>query len=52
MSQEENMKIVNYEKYCKTCKNEKESPDSDVCNECLSEPARHYTSKPLKWEEK
>lgn len=45
-------KEVDYATYCPTCKHEKEDQACDECNDCLNEPARIGTRKPLKWEEK
>ena len=48
----ENMKIVEFDKYCKTCQHGKKKESEDPCYECLAEPARQYSHKPLKYEEK
>lgn len=45
-------KEVYYNLYCKSCKNEKVAEDVEPCHDCLNEPARVDTHKPLKWEEK
>ena len=45
-------KEVNFEKYCKTCKNEKLEEFKDPCNECLTIACREETEKPECWEEK
>ena len=48
---EDIMHIVEFEKYCDTCKH-KDSPDSeDPCDECLGSPAREDSRKPINWEE-
>lgn len=49
---EENMKIVEFEAYCHTCKHEKVDDFEDPCNDCLNCPARQYSHKPINWEEK
>lgn len=45
-------KEVFYNEYCKTCKHEKEPEDSDVCNDCLNNPAHVDSHKPVRWEKK
>lgn len=47
-----NYKEVRYDQYCSSCKYANESEAYDKCNECLNEPARLYSHKPLNWEEK
>lgn len=49
---EENMKIVDFNTYCKTCKNKNLSESERPCSECLAEPARQNSHKPVRWEEK
>lgn len=49
---EENYKIVDFQKYCATCKHKDVEETEDPCNECLTEPARPYSQKPVNWEEK
>lgn len=46
------MKEVDFEKYCKTCKNNKLKEEETPCYECLSIPARPYSHKPERYEEK
>ena len=48
----EGIKIVEFDKYCKTCKHKKLSEAESPCDECLEEPARQYSHKPAKYEEK
>lgn len=48
---EENMKIVSFDIYCKSCKHKSKEDYEDPCNECLHEPARQYSHKPLNYEE-
>ena len=42
-----NMKIVRYDAYCPICAHYKESETSDICNECLSTPARESSQVPI-----
>lgn len=49
---EDNMKIVDFGKYCITCKYEKLKESESPCDECLSITARMNSHKPEKWEEK
>lgn len=48
----DNMKIVDFETYCPTCKNYNKTEDEEPCTYCLETPARQYSHKPEKWEEK
>lgn len=48
----ENIKIVEYDKYCNTCIHEKLKEDEDPCHDCLNEPGRLYSHKPSKYEKK
>lgn len=51
----ENYKFVEYDKWCDTCKHKDEIDDptkETKCDECLSEPARLYSHKPINYEEK
>ncbi len=45
-------KEVYFDKYCETCRHEKVEEKEDPCHECLNEPARMNSHKPVKWEEK
>lgn len=49
---EENMKLVDYDKYCPFCVHVKEPDEDNVCHFCLQEPARQYSHKPLNFEER
>lgn len=51
MVNSENMKIVNFDEYCKRCINAKKKESEDPCYECLQEPARQYSHKPARFEE-
>lgn len=44
-------KLVDYEKYCKTCEHRDLEEKYDPCNECLSNPVMTNTSKPLCYKE-
>ncbi len=48
----DNLVMVDFEKYCKTCKYEKLAESVDPCNECLEVPMNEATDKPYMWEEK
>ena len=45
-------KIVEFEKYCDKCVNDKSSASSEPCNTCLGIPAREDSRKPVKFQEK
>ena len=49
---EDGYKEVHFDVYCPRCIHEKESPDVDVCNDCLSEPVNLHSHKPVKFVEK
>ena len=49
---DENMKLVEFDKYCPTCQNKNTEDSEDPCNECLAEGARQYSHKPLRYVEK
>ena len=44
--------IVDFHKYCETCKHKGTKETEDPCNECLENPTNLYSQKPVKWEEK
>lgn len=46
----EHYKLVDFEHYCGTCKHRDDPESSDVCNDCLYEPARVETHKPVNYE--
>lgn len=48
----ENTKLVEFYKYCSTCKHADLPEEDDPCNECLTIPARESSHKPEKYEEK
>ena len=49
---ENQMRIVDFEKYCETCKHKKLEEKLDPCNECLDNPVNEDSEKPVCWEEK
>jgi len=49
---DESYKEVYFDKYCKTCKHEKEKGYETPCEECLDNPTNLYSHKPVNWEEK
>ena len=48
----ENLKEVRFDQYCETCKHKNVPDVKDPCNECLSEPCRLNSHRPVKYEEK
>lgn len=42
-----NMKIVRYDAYCPICAHYKEPETGDICNPCLSTPARESSNVPI-----
>lgn len=49
---ENDIQMVDFKKYCKTCKYEKTKEIKDPCNECLDVGAREGTCRPERWEAK
>ncbi len=49
---EDNLKIVDFKKYCATCAYKDNDEAESPCDECLEIPARTYSSKPEKWRKK
>ena len=47
---DDNMKEVEFFKYCGTCKYSANKAHEDPCNECLEFPARYGTEKPFNYE--
>lgn len=43
----ENIKIVSYYDYCKTCKYYKKDEKDEPCNTCLRSPTQEASSKPM-----
>lgn len=48
---EGDFKEVNFDKYCKTCKYRKNKEYEDPCYDCLGEPARIDSHKPVNYKE-
>ena len=51
-SAEYNLKMVQYEKYCKKCIHRYIDENKEPCEECISEFANIASHKPIKFEEK
>ena len=51
MENSENMKLVNFDEYCKCCHYKKTKESENPCYECLQEPARQHSHKPARFEE-
>ena len=49
---DEDYKMVEYHKYCETCKHKGLKENEEPCAECLDNPLNMYTDKPIKFEEK
>lgn len=52
MNNNDELKIVHFDEYCKTCKHEKVDESEDPCHDCLDQPANSNSHKPVRWEEK
>ena len=48
----EGYKEVYFDWYCKNCKHEKLKDNEEPCNECLDNPVKLHSHKPVKFEEK
>lgn len=46
------IKIVEFDKYCKLCKNQLVVETEDPCNECLTTPVNIESHKPVMFEQK
>ena len=44
-------KIVDFKKYCKTCKHYDQKEWEDPCNGCLDTPVNQHSHKPVNYEE-
>lgn len=44
--------MVDFHKYCKTCKHELLNENACPCNDCLDNPTNVETMKPVNWEPK
>ena len=49
---ESKQKIVDYYKYCKTCKHKNKAENEDPCWDCLTIPVNEDSHKPINYEEK
>ena len=45
-------KIVEFDKYCHTCKHKDSKDYLDPCHECLNNPTNTYSKKPVNYKEK
>lgn len=45
-------KIVEFDKYCKTCKFRNVKGTADPCDDCLSYPVNLNSRKPVRWKSK
>lgn len=52
MVSDEELREVDFEAYCKTCKYEKRPEEQNPCCDCLEEPLNLFSQKPVKWEGK
>lgn len=43
------LKIVDFEKWCKSCVHCSEKEVNEPCNSCLNEPANDDSTKPILW---
>lgn len=49
MEMSDSYKEVYFDQYCKTCHYKNTAESEDPCYECLSEPARQNSHKPVRW---
>lgn len=49
---DDNYKEVYFDEYCETCEYKDLKESDDPCDECLAEPARVDSHKPLKYKAK
>lgn len=45
-------RIVDFKKYCETCKHKDLDEVKDPCNECLENPVNTNSRKPINYKEK
>lgn len=45
-------KIVEFDKYCKSCKHFTKKESEDPCHDCLNEPTNINSRKPIMYEKK
>lgn len=48
---ENNTKLVEFDKWCSSCKFKDKSSTAEPCDSCLSVPARESSHKPEYWQE-
>lgn len=46
------IRIVDFEKWCATCKHQTDEETEEPCNTCLDNPVNEDSRKPICWEEK
>lgn len=51
MEIESKHKIVEYDRYCKSCVHFDDEPFTDPCNECLNTPTNIDSHRPVYWSE-
>ena len=51
MQDNDGMKIVEFEKYCKTCRHWDKKESEDPCHDCLNETVNAESHKPVKYEQ-
>ena len=51
MQGDSQLKEVRFDLYCEKCKYWSGGKETSYCDDCLEEPVREGTIKPLKWEE-
>ncbi len=49
---DENLRIIRFDIWCNQCQHKDLAENESPCDECLEYPARLYSSKPEKFEEK
>lgn len=52
MYNDEHLKEVYFDQFCKKCVHRKENEQDDPCNECLSEPGIAFSHRPRYFKEK
>ena len=49
---DEDLRMVEFWRYCETCEYKELDENKEPCEECLDHPWNEYTSKPINWKEK
>lgn len=49
---DENYKEVDFYGYCATCEHKELKEEDEPCAECLANPVRYASVKPIKWTER